>query len=369
MKEKNNDSSRQNRDASPHAVVHFDAWPPEDRRRWNVAVCPADILDDAPGSRLADATKLWRRREYSLFLGFVREHSPHLLTRIPEERCTRDMLAAFIQVRARSCSPITQSIQLDMLRYTLAMLCPTVDWRWIGQIARRIKKQGRPKRKPHITSEQLYQLGICLMDAVLDGPERGGYFGFRDAIQFRDGLIIALLADAPMRSRAYVALRIGLHLARSGEAWSLDIPAADMKTKEPIEYPISPVLVTYLQSYLETYRRRIPGADRHDWLWPSASGGQLSAISLLNAVKKRTRKAFGSPITVQAFRRAAATLWAERDPKNVQGSADLLGHASLRMTERHYNMARCRLAGRAGAFVIDEIKREVGSRARARRRP
>ena len=56
---------------------------------------------------------------------------------------------------------------------------------------------------------------------------------------FRDGLIIALLALVPLRRRTLAALRIGKHLVRSGNVWVLDIPAEDIKTKRPAEYPIS----------------------------------------------------------------------------------------------------------------------------------
>jgi hypothetical protein len=47
-----------------------------------------------------------------------------------------------------------------------------------------------------------------------------------DAFDYRDGLLIALLA----RRRTLAALRIGKHLVKSGALWSLDIPAKEQAT-------------------------------------------------------------------------------------------------------------------------------------------
>ena len=59
------------------------------------------------------------------------------------------------------------------------------------------------------------------------------------AFEYRDGLIIALLALIPMRSRTLVALRIGKQLVKTGDLWALDIPAKDTKTRRALDYPIS----------------------------------------------------------------------------------------------------------------------------------
>jgi hypothetical protein len=76
------------------------------------------------------------------------------------------------------------------------------------------------------------------------------------------GWIIALLALIPLRSRTIVVLRIGKHLVKTGDLWVLDIPAADTKTRRPLDYPISKELCTRIDLYLERFRHRIPGADR-----------------------------------------------------------------------------------------------------------
>ena len=70
-------------------------------------------------------------------------------------------------------------------------------------------------------------------------------------------------------------------------------------------------------------------------------------------VRQCTRKALGFPVNLHRFRAAAATFWSTRDPANVRGVKDLLGHASFATTEKHYIMARSRLAGRALARAVE----------------
>jgi integrase len=78
-------------------------------------------------------------------------------------------------------------------------------------------------------------------------------------------------------------------------------------------------------------------------------------------VHKRTKTAFGFGVNLHRFRHAAASFWSIHDPVNVQGSKDLLGHASFTMTEKHYIMAQSRIAGRALAHAVDMLRRPAGS--------
>ena len=213
-----------------------------------------------------------------------------------------------------------------------------------------------PERHHLVTSDRLYALGIELMDwAMADA------FGFAEpskaqAFAYRDGLIVALLALIPLRRRTVAALRIGKHVVKSGQFWALDIPAADIKTRRALDYPVSPELSQRIDVYLSKFRCRIPGADRHDGLWASNQSRPMDHGSIYDTVCKRTRKAFGFPVNLHRFRHAAATLWSTLDPANVRGAKDLLGQASFQTTEKHYIMAQSRLAGHALARAIDGYK-------------
>jgi hypothetical protein len=117
-----------------------------------------------------------------------------------------------------------------------------------------------------------------------------------------------------------VALRIGKQLVKTGDLWALDILGADTKTRRPLDYPISEELCTRIDLYLERFRSPIPGADTHTALWASNKGRPMSAIGIYNAVRRRTKKAFGFEVNLRRFRHAAASFWSIRDPVNVRGA-------------------------------------------------
>jgi hypothetical protein len=83
----------------------------------------------------------------------------------------------------------------------------------------------------------------------------------------------------------------------------------------------------------------------------------MSAIAIYNAVRRRTKKAFGFAVNLHRFRHAAASLWSIRDPVSVRGAKDLLGQATFGITEKHYIMAQSRLAGRTLARAVDAARK------------
>ena len=202
---------------------------------------------------------------------FISANRQDLLDLRPEARVDRLIVAEYVAWRRRSCGDGMVAVDLDGLRGALRLICPGVDWSWLLTLTKRIKAAApRKPRKYHlVTSEQLYALGIELMDRAVAEAEAAKRITKAQAFEYRDGLIIALLALIPLRSRTLVALRIGKQLVKTGDLWALDIPAADTKTRRALDYPISKELCTRIDLYLERFRRRIPGADTHTGLWAS----------------------------------------------------------------------------------------------------
>ena len=232
------------------------------------------------------------------------------------------------------------------------------DWSWLLSITKRIAAAAPRKARKHhqVTSDQLYALGVGLMDHAIASADAAKRISAAHTFEYRDGLVIALLALIPVRSRTLVALRIGKHLVRTGDLWALDIPAADTKTRRPLDYAISKELSARFDLYLQRFRGRIPGADTHSGLWASNQRRPMCAMAIYAAVRRRTKKAFGFGVNLHRFRHAAATFWSVRDPVNVRGSKDLLGQASFGTTEKHYIMSQSRLAGRALAQAVDAAR-------------
>ena len=139
---------------------------------------------------------------------------------------------------------------------------------------------------------------------------------------------------------------------RVGGHWLLDIPAANTKTRRPLEFPIPDVLSARIDLYLTCFRIAITGANEHQGLWPSARGIPMGGGAIYDAVRRQTREALVFPVNLHRFRSAAGNLWSIVDPGNVRGVKDLLGQTSFGTTEKHYIGAQSRLAGRALAKVL-----------------
>lgn len=338
----------------------YSKWPTVDKDLWKAAFASgADLFDDGgPGSHLSTRTVLQLRYTYGKFLHFLSAEHGDLLKRSPAERVDATIIEEFVEWQPVTCGGVTISIYLYHLWLAFRNLYPKVDWSWLLRISRRIKARAksRPERHHLVTSEILYDVGIKLMDDALRSGRPATSWRVQTA--FRDGLIIALLALIPLRRRTLAALRIGKHLVKCGEHWVLDIPPADVKTKQPLDYPISPELSHRIDTYVDQIRSKTAGARTHDYLWASGRGRPMGEGVINNAVRRRTRKALGFPVNLHRFRRAAATLWSIQDPANVRGSKDLLGHASFATTEKYYVMSQSRLAGRALGRAIDALKND-----------
>jgi integrase/recombinase XerD len=246
------------------------------------------------------------------------------------------------------------------LRLALGYICRATSWSWLLTITKRIAATAKPKpQKYHlVTSERLYALGIELMDRAVASAVDAAGVSKADAFDYRDGLLIALLALTALRRRTLTALRIGQQLVKSGDLWDLDIPAQDVKTRRALDYPISFDLSRRIDLYLGQFRCRIPGATEHDGLWPSNKGRLMDDGTIYDTVRRRTRSAFGFPVNLHRFRAAAGTLWSIHDPTNVRGVKDLLGHASFdTTTEAHYIMSQSRIAGHALAHALDRARK------------
>jgi integrase len=92
-------------------------------------------------------------------------------------------------------------------------------------------------------------------------------------------------------------------------------------------------------------------------LWASAKGGGLSYSAIWGVITRHTESRLGVRISPHDVRDAAVTTWALAAPDQIGVARDLLAHADLRTTTRHYNRARGIEASRAHAQVIAALRR------------
>ena len=152
------------------------------------------------------------------------------------------------------------------------VMMPERDWTWLKAVKARLYAAAPASAPtgPVITSVQLLDLGQQLMDESKPAP--GTPISMDDAVRYRDGLMIALLAFIPIRRKNLAALEIGRHLVREGDGWFVIIPREETKTGTPIEFPVPELLKSYLAFYLDIVRPRMLRRPTCAALWVSSQG-------------------------------------------------------------------------------------------------
>ncbi|MER9482365.1 site-specific integrase [Mesorhizobium sp. M0494] len=330
----------------------FDAWPLQDRELFERVFEGPDLFDGGPGSSLAPVTKYGRKADYGRWLGFLSHIFPDALKLAPGDRVDRSRVEDYVEYLRENCRETTITHCLARLFYTIRLISPDRDWKWLYRISRRIAAKAVPIKHRQVLSSDLYTLALRLMDRALVKANALGRLTKSCSVAYRDGVLIATLVEAPMRRGAFSRLQIDDHMVRIGPRWCLTVPAENTKTRFAQEYELSERLSRYMDIYLEQVRLEFPGADRHNNLWPYEERPMTDKMIRRRTIKW-TRIGLGFEVSPHRFRNAAATLISMADPENIRVAKDLLGHRSFAMTEKHYiDGAQSRIAGRELAAIL-----------------
>jgi integrase len=270
---------------------------------------------------------------------------------------TKERVRAFAHHLAETNIPRSVAIQVDALYKAARIMLPEHDLAWLKSMKARLHSAAPLQHAggPVITSPQILQVGLTLMDH--NAPKDCERVTLSQAISYRDGLLIALLAFAPLRRKNLASLEIGRHLIGEGNDWYIVIPASETKTRTPIEFAIPAFLLPYLDVYLSIVRPRIFNDASCKALWVSPRGGALRYGAIGDVISRHSTAVLGIRLTPHDARDAAATTWALAAPSQIGVSRDLLSHSDARTTEKHYNRAKGVVASRAYAKLLQLKKR------------
>ncbi|MBK1659852.1 site-specific integrase [Paracraurococcus ruber] len=332
----------------------LEAWPEQDRRAWERAITPGGLLDDAgDAAGWRPASRRAALGVYGRFLAFLDARGTLDPTAGPGDRVTPALLNAYVSAVRSSCAPVTAASYVGVLGMTVQAMVPGRDWAWLWQVQARLQHLAVPSRNKRarvVPAAELVALGHDLM------AEAGQPAAARQAaLAYRDGLMIALLASRPLRQANFLAIEIGRHLLREGDAWLLRFEGRETKTGQPLEFAVPEAMHDALARYLGEVRPRLlqlglgrfpegRGRPAGQRLWLTADGTPCSAAALQKLLETRTTARFGRVVNTHLFRDCVATSIAAGDPAHVRIAARVLGHASLLSTERHYVVAETRAA-------------------------
>jgi integrase len=332
--------------APERVCLKLQAWPEEDRRLWQAAGRPGDLLDPGPSGARANraiATNYKAEKGYGRWLTFLQNVDPGCLVDPPADRITPERVRRYVDslVCLRN-STATIIARLRELGEVARVMRPDKSWSFINALESRIRARHRPARdKSNLKlSDELLGLGLSLID-------KATAFGGREAaLLHRDGLMIALLALVPLRRRNFAGLRLDRNVVAINEVWLIILDESETKTHAPLEILWPDELIAPLGTYLNVHRPLLSTINRDgakpagDALWVSSRGSPLSEMAMYLRIGEHTQTAFGRAINPHLFRDAAATTLAIADPAHVRVSAPLLGHRTFTTTERHYQQAR-----------------------------
>jgi integrase len=327
-------------------------WPAEDRRLWQAALQPGDLIDGG-GERARYRPRSNRKVEhgYGRWLTYLDSSGMLDAGAHPADRITPATVARYVEAMQQLGNG-SQTIlaRLQELHEAALVMGPARDWTWIRRIASRIRARHVPVRDKTaklVGSDDLLELGVRLMvEAPTATTPR------LSALAFRDGLLIAFLALRPLRLKNGTALELDRHVVRQGAGWWITIPAPETKTETPIDQPWPDCLAPALEEYLARWRPLLARMT-HRWrrpignaLWVSSSGSPMTMQAVYDRVVARTKAAFGKAINPHCFRDIAATTIADVDPERIRIAAQILGHRRFATTERYYIHAKMMAATR-----------------------
>ncbi len=335
----------------------FHRWPEADHQAFRIACAPGDLFDETggPGAQHAEGTHRFIEMSYRRWLGFLHEMHPDDLFMPPADRITLERVRHFIGQLSLGVRSSTVALSVANLCYAARLIAPERDWQWLVAIKARLLARARPQDRFErlVPPRDTLDFGVELMDGALTLPitsckER--------EIQYRDGLLLALLSLWPIRRRSLAALTVSRHFEMDDAGVNILLHAADTKSGRPESFRVPEPLVPYMKRYLNEIRPHLLGPREHDGFWASCRHRPLCAGRIYNIVRTRVMGRFGKAMGLHDFRRAAATFLAMDAPDKIGLIPGVLQHASPDVSDRHYNLARSVRASQRYAAHLSKTK-------------
>jgi len=321
-------------------VLRYQDWPQADKFAWDALFAEGDIFDGTgPCASWSDGSRKKRCQSYGYWLSWMMRHQPVLLDQPPTDRVTKNAVRGYLEeAEARVNSVTLKNVICDL--YVLARaMDPSGDWDWLNKLSNRLvhlaDRKSLPKPVPILAGDVLTKSLQWLQDVEVD-PSLSD---LKRAIHFRAGLMIAFLIARPVRRRTLLALTSDQHLRKTSEGFEVHLSAEDTKDKKARWFPLPKVLVQPMVSYLDIHRPVLLGSKTSNALWINQYGDPITPDGLSRELPKVVKRLLGVELRTHKFRHIAATSIAETDPEHVNIIRDILGHATLDMSQKHYNRA------------------------------
>ena len=204
-------------------------WPLVDQDLWRRATQKAKLFDkEGQAAHWSATSKTNAEKAYGLWLAFLARTGQLDPDELPAARASQQNLQAYLEtLQGRKATSIAN--RLRDLHEALRVMCPNANLDLLRRLVRRLQALARRQERvsPNIISTtELYEAGLARMRRVARTE-----YEKRDvqAVQYGDGLLMAMLACKAIRRRNIVETRVEVNLLRIGEIYVLQFPPVDEK--------------------------------------------------------------------------------------------------------------------------------------------
>ena len=324
-----------NRKHQSRRALKLAEWPATDQIAWHNAIADGDIFEDqGRGHHWREKTKTINIQHYGRWLGYLKWRNILNGEDAPAARVTQQNIKTYYEHLKEIVAPKTRLSMLVGLKETIRAMAPDENWRWLQDICNRVQTGAKPTRENlnHIpASDVMYQTALGILSGFT-----GPITIMRDAVNFRDALLFALLIARPLRVKNMFEITIGKHLIWIDGEWRLKFIASEVKNNRPIEFSVPETLVCHLERYLEEVRTVFRNTMISNRLWLGQDGDIVCQSFVYDRITKLTHRLFGTQINPHLLRHCAATLMAINSSDSVKMATPLLGHQHRSTTEKYY---------------------------------
>lgn len=344
-------TSRANR--SQVRSLPIDRWPAADRMAWVAACRPNQrLVRGGAGAHMKPTTLADLARRYGYFLDFLDRSDLLDHTKGAAAHVTPENVARYLGELKGRLSSVTVYGSIYKLRRASQLLDPRCDLRWLTEIEKDLALVMRPRSKADrlVLSQVLVECGLTLM---AEADHSTAHSDIARARQFRNGLMVAMLALHPIRLANFASLEIGHNFINIEGRWWIVLDSGATKENRPDERRLDEILVPALEAYLLKYRDILAQNSASNALWlSSANGHPMTYGAVAATIEQTTRTAIGVGLSPHLFRAAAASTAAIHASQSPYLASALLHHRDPRVTEEHYNRATSLSAANEYARII-----------------
>jgi integrase len=342
----------------------FDEWPEQDRGAWQAALISGGILGDSGALAQRPERDLRRyRHSYGTWLAFLADWNQGQLLASGTDHFGEAEVRAFLQLLETRLAPCSILSFLVSLRAAARALGTTVPVPLLDRAIRHYKRTAKPVGDKESRMQDIRELKELALQLMAQ-PQRGTA-QMRHANQYRDGLAIAMLTVEPLRIGNFGSLQMDRNIRRLSDRYTVDV--AETKNGDPLMFDLPLWLTEPIDVYLARFRPYLLARRGRWWtstpesaFWVSSNGTAMTAGQISKRIVHRTQETFGKPVNPHLFRDICATTIAIEDPEHVGMILSILGHRSLKTSEKHYNHAQSWQAGLRYQEILQDFIKPSG---------